>query len=333
MQERALLVSSFIFVGAAIFHILRLIIGIEITVSGFTLPLLTSIPSAIVSSALAVWMFIASKRSFSSLVKVPKIITRSGVVLWVAASLSAVAILPYMLAMSPDALDNAVQKIGIPANAVIIISLAQSFILLGFVTFTGLWAAKKITPGTPLIDAVINNEPSPYNLKKLLPFVIFIALASVLLIVALELTVFRSWSDTLPQQLPEIAPWKGLLASFYGGIAEEIQLRLFLLSMIALALRFAIKVMSPQQNDLVGVSTKIFWTANILAATFFGFMHLPTAAEIMPLTPLFITRIVFLNGIIGLIAGVFFRRWGIELAIIFHFMVDILLHVVIPVLN
>lgn len=256
----------------------------------------------------------------------------TGVILWLASCLSAVAVLPYMSALAPGSLSAAALDMQISETTLIAISLGQSIVLLGVTTFSGLWAARKLALGAPLIDAMLNNRSLPNTLQKAIACTVTMSLAVVGIIYALEATVFKSVAVDIAQQSQGIELWKRALASFYGGVAEEIQLRLFLLSMAALAIRFLANVMSSERKDTSGLTNRVFWTANVLTAIFFGILHLPVAAELMPLTPLFVTRIILLNGSIGLIAGLFFRRYGIELAILFHFTVDVLLHVILPML-
>jgi membrane protease YdiL (CAAX protease family) len=71
----------------------------------------------------------------------------------------------------------------------------------------------------------------------------------------------------------------------------------------------------------------IFWIANILAAVLFGLGHLPATANILPLTPLVITRAILLNGVGGVIFGWLYWKRGLESAMIAHFSADIVLHV------
>ena len=119
------------------------------------------------------------------------------------------------------------------------------------------------------------------------------------------------------------AAWKGFLASFYGGIAEEIQLRLFAMSFFAWLGRFLSKTAEGKPTNAV------FWIANILAAILFGLGHLPTTAVIVPLTPLVITRAVVLNGLLGIVFGWLYWKRGLESAMISHFSADIVLHVLL----
>ena len=120
----------------------------------------------------------------------------------------------------------------------------------------------------------------------------------------------------------------GFLASLYGGIAEEVQLRLFLFSFIALGVNYISRRVGLSGKS--GISVRIFWTVNLVVAAIFGLAHLPVTAELLPITPLIVVRAIVLNGIIGLIAGYLFWRRGIEMAILAHFSADIVLHVLLP---
>ena len=76
-----------------------------------------------------------------------------------------------------------------------------------------------------------------------------------------------------------------------------------------------------------------FWTANLLAALAFGLGHLPATAVLVPLTPTLVVRAVVLNGILALLFGDTYRRWGFEMAVLAHFSSDIALHVIPPLVS
>ena len=65
-------------------------------------------------------------------------------------------------------------------------------------------------------------------------------------------------------QIAQPAAWKGFLASFYGGVAEEIQLRLFVMSLLAWLGSFISKTIEGKPTYTM------FWIANILAAVLFA---------------------------------------------------------------
>jgi membrane protease YdiL (CAAX protease family) len=124
-------------------------------------------------------------------------------------------------------------------------------------------------------------------------------------------------------QTAQPAAWKGFLASFYGGIVEEILLRLFLMSLFAWLGSFISKTAEGKPTRTA------FWIANILAAILFGLGHLPATAMLMPLTPFVIARAIVLNGLAGITFGYLYQSRGLESAMIAHFSADIVLHVLL----
>ena len=56
----ALIVTGIILTAISILHILRYIVGLELKIGEFLVPLIWSIPSAAVSGALAGWLFLSS---------------------------------------------------------------------------------------------------------------------------------------------------------------------------------------------------------------------------------------------------------------------------------
>jgi len=63
MQKAALYTAGVFFAMSAVFHVVRLIIGIEIVVEGIAVPMWASYPGALIAALLAVWMAAAARRS------------------------------------------------------------------------------------------------------------------------------------------------------------------------------------------------------------------------------------------------------------------------------
>jgi membrane protease YdiL (CAAX protease family) len=120
------------------------------------------------------------------------------------------------------------------------------------------------------------------------------------------------------------AAWKGFLASFYGGIDEEIFVRFGVMTLLVLALG---KIFRTAEHRPTGIA---FWLANIIAAALFGLGHLPATAMLMPLTTLVVLRAVLLNGIPGVVFGLLYWKRGLESAMVSHFAADLILHVAAP---
>lgn len=107
-------------------------------------------------------------------------------------------------------------------------------------------------------------------------------------------------------------------AVLYGGIVEEILMKLFLMSLIAFIL-WKLFFRNTSKNKL---PDKIFISANIISALLFAAGHLPaTAAAFGALTPMLLARCFLLNGIFGLLFGRLYRRYGIWYAMAAHMLV------------
>ncbi len=108
----------------------------------------------------------------------------------------------------------------------------------------------------------------------------------------------------------------GLIASvLYGGIIEEVMLRLFFMSLIA----FIIRKLFCRKHSRESIPTAVFVSANIIAALAFAAGHLPATLVIFgELTPLLLLRCFLLNGGFGLLFGWLYRKHGIAYAMMGH---------------
>ncbi len=104
-------------------------------------------------------------------------------------------------------------------------------------------------------------------------------------------------------------------AVLYGGIVEELMLRLFFMSGVA----FVLGKLTRREGQGILIA------ANVIAALLFAAGHLPaTLVTFGTLTPLLLVRCFLLNGGFGLLFGELYRRWGIQYAMLSH----MLLHLV-----
>lgn len=249
--------------------------------------------------------------------------------LWIATVLSTLAVLPYALELQSAALANILATVSLPVF--IVLQTVQYAIIFAIMIFAGMFFASRVGLGTPILDSLTQGDSVSDKVRAVLPLGVIVGVLSALAIMALEILYFQpammkelgSTATALNLQTSQPAAWKGFLASFYGGIAEEVQLRLFAMSLLVWLGRFI-------RRSSDGTPTRaVFWTANILAAALFGFGHLPAVATLVPLTPLVIARTLVLNGSIGIIFGWLYWKRGLEAAIIAHFSADIVLHVLL----
>ena len=231
------------------------------------------------------------------------------------AALAAVAILPYSLALNPAL----AARLPVPFAVLAIGSAVQSAVLLFVLSWLGLRMGQALGLGSPLASALVYGQrPIPVSGRGLSVAVVA-GLASGAAIMGLD-WLLRPYMPAVAQSGGlDIALWKRLLASFYGGITEELLLRLFLMTLIAwLVWRLGFRGHPP--------TSPLLWTAIIASAVLFGLGHLPAVAGIWPLTAVVVFRTVVLNALGGLVFGWLYWRRGLEYAMLAHFCADIALH-------
>jgi membrane protease YdiL (CAAX protease family) len=250
-------------------------------------------------------------------------------ILWMAAILSLIAVLPYTLELQSSILLTL--DLPIPLPVLIMLQVIQNALLFAIMVFAGLFFASRVGLGTPILDSLTRGAPVADRVRAFLPLSILLGAIVTLTVLGLEVFIFQpalmkelgDSAAALNLQTSQPAAWKGFLASFYGGIAEEIQLRLLVMSFFAWLGRLISRTPEGKPTNAV------FWIANILAAVLFGLGHLPAMSILVPLTPLVIVRTVLLNGLLGILFGWLYWKRGLEAAMISHFSADMILHVLL----
>ncbi|MBS0603787.1 MAG: CPBP family intramembrane metalloprotease [Verrucomicrobia bacterium] len=222
--------------------------------------------------------------------------------LWILCIAGSWAVLPY------------VQHLGILPAAVSSLELfllvtAQSSLLFGIVC----WLCYVILPKTDL---------RPFPVHNFLKQVVYPALiAGVALGVAIfffDKTLFHS--SLLSGAHPPF--WTGALASIYGAVNEEVLMRLFLLTLIYFLIFKWFKVSRAKR-------VPVLWTATVLAALIFGLGHLPAALKLAAPSSFEVFRVLFLNGIAGVVFGWLYWSRGLWSAMAAHLVTDLVIHVVL----
>jgi hypothetical protein len=235
------------------------------------------------------------------------------------AAVSVVAVLPYLLQTIP----GAAERVPVPLPVLAALQAMQAFVLLGLLSFAGLRMGHRVGLGSPLLQALVaRRKPAWPRLRPYQAVVLGVLAASAIVAASLVL------DPLLPRPLHPLADpgagrsaLNGLLASFYGGIAEELQLRLFLMTLVAwLLARFGRRQLPPAA----------YWVAILFAAVLFGMGHLPAAAALWGLDGIVVARTLLLNGLAGIVFGWLYWKRGIEMAMLAHFSADIVLHVLAP---
>jgi membrane protease YdiL (CAAX protease family) len=243
----------------------------------------------------------------------------------VAGVLAFVAVLPYALTLQGPMLQQHQPRI--PLAAALALGILQNSILIGGFVALGMWLAPKVGLGTPLLVECTTGEPVAPGLLRTLPLSALWGVTVAVLVLFLDTKIFAPHLPHIAHpEATNPAAWKGFLASFYGGIDEEIFLRFGIMTLLVFGLS---KIFRTGEYSATGVA---FWFANIIAAIIFGLAHLPATAMLMPLTKIVILRAVLLNGIPGVVFGVFYWKRGLESAMVSHFAADLILHVAAPFL-
>ena len=140
-----------------------------------------------------------------------------------------------------------------------------------------------------------------------------VAVVAGLGIILPDLFFFAKFSPVIAQSYAAKPTVSYLVAAaLYGGVIEEVMLRLFFMSLITFILfkLFGKKSEKP--------STAIVVAANVVAALLFAAGHLPATAATMGLTPMIVFRCFLLNGTFGLLFGRLYRKHGLRYAMLGH---------------
>jgi len=248
---------------------------------------------------------------------------REFLILWAAGVGGVVAVIPYSLTLQAPLLEE-MPPLPVSLTAVIIAQIGQNAVLVAIAVGLGLLLAERVGLGAPLLKACLAGKAAGQGLRGLVVLSVLLGAVAGVVIIGLELLVFAPQLPTALSLVEEPPAWQGFLASFYGGITEELLMRLFLMSLLGWLVSLVWRK-APGQP-----AAGALWTANITAAILFGLGHLPTTAALVPLTGWVIARAIVLNGIAGVVFGHLYWKKGLEAAMLAHFSADIVLHVLAP---
>lgn len=209
----------------------------------------------------------------------------------------------YLMDSYPPQIQQEVLSQGITKTILGLVSAVQSAgygIVLGAVGIflgkkTGLWKDEKTIKKNPLIIATVISVVG--GLGLIFPDILFFGKYSE--------AILNSYAvkPTIPYMLASV---------LYGGVIEEVMLRLFTMSLIALFLH---KLLG-KKNEKPTVGILI--ASNVIAALLFAAGHLPATAMLMGITPMILFRCFLLNGGFGLLFGFLYRKYGLRYAMLAH---------------
>jgi Type II CAAX prenyl endopeptidase Rce1-like len=242
-------------------------------------------------------------------------------------------IIPASFAIVPYSLH--LQNVSFGWDVLVLDRLVNSILPLSLLGGIGLVLANRIGLGMPFVERWVKREHIPYSFRSIAAIAWITAVVLVLSSLFLHTVVFDAPLNTILGKLgltmpkgADTPPLYGFLAALSAGITEETLYRLFGLSLLARLGGLLFHDSDGRPKPIV------FWTANVLFALAFGAAHLPTEAAIgLPLNPLVVTATLVLNGIGGLVFGWLFWTFGLESAMLAHFLADAIKLTLIPLVT
>ncbi|MCW4013082.1 MAG: CPBP family intramembrane metalloprotease [Candidatus Bathyarchaeota archaeon] len=200
----------------------------------------------------------------------------------------------------------------IPLNASSVNGVTESLFSWFFWTFASIliiWVAVflsgKVGLGAPIIEGYLPREKRPDWIREVASFTTFGILVTLPLYLSINMGITKT---TYPPC------WQLVLASIQAGVREEIFSRLLLMSLF-------IFVGKQLTKDDARPNNRTIWVGTILSAAIFGLAHFdntPYSPEILvPLLGIFTG-----NALLGLLFGWLYWRYGLEAAMLSHFLFD-----------
>ncbi len=245
-------------------------------------------------------------------------------ILWVAGVVASAAILPYAFYQGLFL----TSEFPVPLPVAIVLQLAQSSVLFAIVILLGLRLSGCVGLGAPILGEWLRGDAAAGWGGRLRQAGALGGLAGAVLFVV-DRYVFGAFTAPVTAAQAAAPWWTRLLASFYGGIAEELFMRLGLMTVIVW-ITWKVKTNADGNPTSTGV-----WTAIVTASLVFGLGHLPGNARTMhvEVTSLLVVQTVVLNMFAGVLFGWLYWKRGLEAAVSAHFSADIVLHTLLPSLT
>lgn len=224
-----------------------------------------------------------------------------------------------------EILDKTASTAKIPVEFLAAGQILQSAFWISITVGVGLVLGTRTGLGAPILKAYLAGEPVASKFRALVLPSTSLALLATVLVAAADRLFFLPQMPGFSSAISQVSGWKGILASFYGGITEEILTRLFFVTFLAWILSWF------SHSDGKKPSNLAMWIAIVSSAVIFGLGHLPATLASTPFSMIVLTREVLLNGIYGTTFGYLYWKRGLESSILSHFTSDLLVHVILPI--
>ncbi|AWX56461.1 CPBP family intramembrane metalloprotease [Brevibacillus brevis] len=203
-----------------------------------------------------------------------------------------------------------------PISVMVAIMIIQSCVFLTVAIAIGLWLMPSTGLRLWILDHWVSGAGLPFSIRSFWAVSIGSGIAVGLLVKWVDRSFFQQHMTTIMGKEPISSRFFGFLSSFYGGVCEEVLMRLGVMTVV---------VFLAQKIGWMGIS---YWLGICIAAIVFAASHLPTNYMTYGKGNVVTVWTLLLNGILGILFGFLYWRYGLEAAIISHFSADIVLHVI-----
>ncbi|NOU77081.1 CPBP family intramembrane metalloprotease [Paenibacillus sp. LMG 31458] len=232
-----------------------------------------------------------------------------------------ITVLPYQMSMMSGGLSQTMDQAGLPIGVTIALMVLQVTVMTLIASWIGLSLAAKVGLDLRIWRSWLNEGRFIDFSKRWLIISFLGSCVGTLLILVLEIYLFKPFLPAL-SIVPSVSLWKSALTMFYGGIVEEVLVRLCLMTLL-------VWVFSRFLRNRTHIPAYLYGIAIVVAALLFGLGHLPATQMLFgELTPVLIVRALIGNGLLGIFFGYLYWKKGLEYAILSHMAGDFFLHVV-----
>lgn len=203
-------------------------------------------------------------------------------------------------------------------------AILQSAFWMFLAVGVGLLLSQKTGLGAPILRGFLTGEKIGGKLRSHVFPSISLAIVVTLVVKSLDRWFFMPQMPGFSSLISQTSGWQAFLASFYGGITEEILNRLFFLTLFA----WILSKFSHAEDKKP--SPTAMWIAIVGSAVLFGLGHLPATLATTSFSMILLAREVILNGILAVVFGYLYWKRGLESSVMSHFTSDLIVHVILP---
>ncbi|MFJ8237551.1 CPBP family intramembrane glutamic endopeptidase [Ureibacillus sp. NPDC094379] len=235
-------------------------------------------------------------------------------------------VLPYQLnsmqKILPDQYQQLIETMPMPMTVLQLLTAIQLTVMAFIVAFLGIKLARKVGFSLDILDAFFNKTKVSFDKNGVVLAVLF-GIITAFVLAGADRFYYQARIPVIGEIEPEFSLLGLITGVFYGGVFEELLMRLLVMSLLIWLLKILFYRGKPELPSLY------YWAAIVIAAVLFAIGHLPATDAIFGgLTTDLIIRSLILNGIAGIFCGYLYWKKGIEYAIMAHMFAHISLQLI-----